>query len=246
MPFAFVVPAFLLMLVSFPPLFGHELLSILTGFVWGEVYGFLIVAIGTLTGESLLFISFRHFFKERAVEFRQTHDKTYGSLVEIIEKGGFLMVLLVRLSALPSHFSTPLFATIPQIEFHKWLLAAMMSSFKFWVSVYLGNMLKAGQDSVVGVVFLVISLIVTIIVGMYIYYEWRKLDIYKQSIPSEEELEIHIQSPQQRAQVERNSDDRALSFDNEQAFLMGDRRRMSIINSPERPDLKSSRDMSQS
>ena len=85
------------------------------------------------------------------------------------------MILLIRLSAIPSHFSTPLFATIDGVEYKKWLVAACLSSFKFWISVYLGNLLKAHQESVLGTIALVISIAVTIIVGGYIWWEYKTL-----------------------------------------------------------------------
>jgi len=38
--------------ISFPPLFGHEIVAILVGIVWGLWEGFGIVAAGTFFGES--------------------------------------------------------------------------------------------------------------------------------------------------------------------------------------------------
>jgi uncharacterized membrane protein YdjX (TVP38/TMEM64 family) len=45
--------------ISFPPLFGHELVALLCGLVYGLWIGFAVVAAGTFIGEgtsSLVFI----------------------------------------------------------------------------------------------------------------------------------------------------------------------------------------------
>jgi len=45
----------ILIVISFPPLFGHELIALLCGVVWGLWIGFAIVAAGTFLGESKSF-----------------------------------------------------------------------------------------------------------------------------------------------------------------------------------------------
>lgn len=69
-------------IISFPPLFGHEIVAILCGLVWGLWVGFVsvsttcalhassliartqgIVALGTFLGEIGNFYAFRYFFR---------------------------------------------------------------------------------------------------------------------------------------------------------------------------------------
>ncbi len=127
---AFLIPSILMVFVSFPPLFGHEAIAILTGFVYGKLLGFLIVVLSSLLGETLLFLSFRYFLRRRIADFRERHRNNYGVFVQVVEQGGFPMLMAIRLSAIPSHFSTPLFASIDTLEYKRWLLAALASSFK--------------------------------------------------------------------------------------------------------------------
>lgn len=54
-PGGFVIPVAILIAISFPPLFGHELVALLCGVVWGLWIGFAIVAAGTFLGESSSF-----------------------------------------------------------------------------------------------------------------------------------------------------------------------------------------------
>lgn len=46
-----VIPVAILFVISFPPLFGHEIVGILCGVVYGLWIGFGILSLGTLLGE---------------------------------------------------------------------------------------------------------------------------------------------------------------------------------------------------
>lgn len=46
-----VIPVAILFVISFPPLFGHEIIAILCGIVYPLWIAFGIVALGTLLGE---------------------------------------------------------------------------------------------------------------------------------------------------------------------------------------------------
>jgi hypothetical protein len=73
----------------------------LTGFVWPIPIAFLLVFGGSVLGESLLFLSFRHFFHNRIVKFRKEHEENYGTIVLVINQHKRWMVFLIRLSAIP-------------------------------------------------------------------------------------------------------------------------------------------------
>lgn len=49
--YGWLIPIGIMFVISFPPLFGHEIVAILCGLVWGLWIGFAIVAAGTLLGE---------------------------------------------------------------------------------------------------------------------------------------------------------------------------------------------------
>lgn len=73
----------------------------LTGFVWSLPVAFLLVLTGSILGESLLFLSFRHFLHDRIVLFRKEHEENYGTMVQVINQHKRWMVFLIRLSAIP-------------------------------------------------------------------------------------------------------------------------------------------------
>lgn len=167
----FLVPSILLIIVSIPPFFGHELISFLTGFVYGNV-GVIIVIISTTIGESILFLSFRHLFTSKMTEFRDKY-KDYDIFVRVIEEGGPYMIFAIRCSAIPSHFSTPLLASIAAIEFKTWLICCLVSCWTEYPPVYFGWLLKRGESSKATSWLLAIGAIITISVGLYIYIQYR-------------------------------------------------------------------------
>jgi len=54
LPAGWLIPIVILIIISFPPLFGHEIIALLCGVVYGLGIGFGIVAAGTFIGESTL------------------------------------------------------------------------------------------------------------------------------------------------------------------------------------------------
>lgn len=169
-PGGFLLPAVLLIIVSFPPFFGHEFISVLVGFIYGNV-GFLIVVVSITIGETLLFLGFRHIFRDRLVQFRRKYEN-YDIFVRVIERGGFPMLLAIRCSAMPGHFSTPLFASILSIPYQTWLLGSLASSPTLYPPVYFGWLLQRGQSSEVTPWLVGFALGITIVVGAWIYIEY--------------------------------------------------------------------------
>lgn len=55
-PAGWLIFVAVLFIISFPPLFGHEMVALLAGVVYGLWMGFAVVAAGTFVGESKLYI----------------------------------------------------------------------------------------------------------------------------------------------------------------------------------------------
>jgi hypothetical protein len=105
LPGGFLIPVAILIAISFPPLFGHELVALLCGVVWGLWIGFAIVAAGTFLGERKLlnpqilscrtltitvgtWFAFKYAFRRKAVKLEKT-NLNYGSLARLTRDGGF-------------------------------------------------------------------------------------------------------------------------------------------------------------
>ncbi len=102
-------------------MFGHEIVAILCGVVWGLWIGFAIVAAGTLLGELGNFYAFRYLLTKKGEKLERTSLK-YAALAKLIRRGGYLVrnlnsycvcqnlisILIkiptvVRFSAIPGH-----------------------------------------------------------------------------------------------------------------------------------------------
>lgn len=100
LPAGWTVPIAALFVLSFPPLFGQEIICLLVGVVWGLGAGFGIVMAGTLIGDLANFYAFRYCLRGRAVKFEES-SANYASLTHIVREGGFFLIVVIRLSAVP-------------------------------------------------------------------------------------------------------------------------------------------------
>ncbi|KAF7329043.1 hypothetical protein MKEN_00164300 [Mycena kentingensis (nom. inval.)] len=74
-------------------------------------------------------------------EKMEKKDHSYGLLAHVVRKGGFLIVLVIRYSAIPPHFATAVFSTVG-VPFFIFLAAAVLSLPRHFLPVYIGWMLR--------------------------------------------------------------------------------------------------------
>ncbi|KAF8654833.1 hypothetical protein AX16_003353 [Volvariella volvacea WC 439] len=178
--FGWLVPIAVLFIISFPPLFGHEIVGVLCGLVWGLWIGFGIVAAGTFLGEVGNFYAFKYCCSARGEKLERTQIR-YACLARVVREGGFRIALAARLSAIPGHFTTAVFSTCGMNIF-VFSLAAILSLPKQFIVVYLGVILdesKNGQtDSksrIITNVVLAITLVITALAMWYILREMNRV-----------------------------------------------------------------------
>ncbi|WVQ96474.1 hypothetical protein IAU59_003579 [Kwoniella sp. CBS 9459] len=135
----FVIPVAILFVLSFPPLFGNEIVMVLVGLVWGLGKGFAIVAVGVFLGETVLFLVFKYWCRHRA-ERMTRKSLNYACLSEAVREGGFLMAWVVRLSVMPTHYTTAVLA-ICGLKTWQFILALILALPKQLISVYVGVVL---------------------------------------------------------------------------------------------------------
>ncbi|CCG82817.1 Putative uncharacterized protein [Taphrina deformans PYCC 5710] len=164
MPESWLILSALIAFVSIPPLFGHELLAIIAGYVYGAEMGFLILTVSSVIGESMVYFAFRYWLRGRLDAFRRKHQKNYGVFVAVVDDGGILMLWLIRMSIIPPHFSTPLFSSLNNITWWKWMLANICASpVKFFPPIFIGTLLRNKENnSIFGDLAFGISSVVTI------------------------------------------------------------------------------------
>ncbi|KAJ7186821.1 hypothetical protein C8R46DRAFT_1058148, partial [Mycena filopes] len=174
--YGYLVPIGILFVISFPPLFGHEIVAVLCGLVWGLWIGFAIVAAGTFLGEVGNFYAFKYCCRARGEKMERTQIQ-YACLARCVRTGGFRIALIARFSAIPGHFTTAVFSTCGMNIF-VFSVAAILSLPKQLITVYLGVILEQSKDGVTdpksryisdGV--LALTLLVTVLAMWYILHQ---------------------------------------------------------------------------
>ncbi|EJD06356.1 uncharacterized protein FOMMEDRAFT_117170, partial [Fomitiporia mediterranea MF3/22] len=181
LPGGWLIPVAIFFIISFPPLFGHEILAILCGVVWGLGLGFAITALGTFLGEMGNFYAFKYCCRARG-EKLEKKDIQYACLARVVREGGFKIALIARYSAIPGHFTTAVFSTCG-MNILVFALAAALSLPKQFVTVYIGVIIEESgtgtestRDKIISYSVIAVTTIITIVAMKYLY---RKMDEVK-------------------------------------------------------------------
>ncbi|TYJ56361.1 hypothetical protein B9479_002909 [Cryptococcus floricola] len=171
-PGGFLIPIAALIVLSFPPLAGHE--RVCGRVMWvGMGVGFAILAAGTFLGEIATWIAFKWCCQARASKFEKK-NKLYSSLTQLIREKSFMFVLILRFSAVPGHITTAVSASAGA-NFWSYLLAAFLTLPKQWTIVYLGKAFgnSTHTTKIVSAVTTVLTILATVVAAVYIYYQMR-------------------------------------------------------------------------
>ncbi|KZV87680.1 hypothetical protein EXIGLDRAFT_620340 [Exidia glandulosa HHB12029] len=183
--FGYLIPVGIFFVISFPPLFGHEIVAVICGLVWGLGIGFAITCVGTLIGEVGNYYAFKYCLRGRA-EKLEKEKPYYDCLARVVREGGFKVALMARLSAIPGHFTTAIFATCG-MGIWTFLLAAILSLPKQFITVYAGVMLEASDEEngtakkddttqkIISDVVAGLSVFITFYALWYIYKEMQRV-----------------------------------------------------------------------
>ncbi|KAM0750900.1 hypothetical protein T439DRAFT_380741 [Meredithblackwellia eburnea MCA 4105] len=135
-PGSWAVAIAVLIVLSFPPLFGHEVVNLIIGLIWGVRIGVAVSAVGTVVGELLCFCVFKYVTTSYAERYE--HSKVwYGCLAKMMREGSIGILLLIRFSLVPGHVVTAIMSTTG-VPLWKYTIAILLSLPKQWVVVYLG------------------------------------------------------------------------------------------------------------
>ncbi|KAI0951488.1 hypothetical protein AcW1_008522 [Taiwanofungus camphoratus] len=180
LPAGWLIPIAIFFVISFPPLFGHEIVAILCGLVWGLWAGFGIVAAGTFLGELANFYAFKYCCAARGEKLERS-EISYACLARVVREGGFKVALIARFSAIPGHFTTAVFSTCG-MGVWTFCAAAFLSLPKQFITVYLGVALEQSDngggsraDNIVKDVGIVLTTIITFAAMWYIYSKMNKI-----------------------------------------------------------------------
>ncbi|KAK0502325.1 hypothetical protein EDD18DRAFT_687351 [Armillaria luteobubalina] len=178
--FGWLVPIGIIFVLSFPPLFGAEIVAVLCGLVWGLWIGFGIVAAGTFLGEVGNFYAFKYCCRSRG-EKLERNNIMYACLAKVIRDGGFKIALIARLSAIPPHFTTALFSTCG-MGIVTFCIAAILSMPMNLINVYLGVILEQSatgetdkKSRTISTIVLILTILITVGAMHYILKQINKV-----------------------------------------------------------------------
>ncbi|KAF7972411.1 hypothetical protein HWV62_17960 [Athelia sp. TMB] len=181
LPAGFLIPVAILFVMSFPPLFGHEIIAIMVGVVWGAGWGFLIVSAGQFLGELATFFVFKYACQARSDKIRETNVR-YACLSRVLEEGDLTIAIVARFSIIPTHLTTALFATCG-MRLWVFILSALVSLPKQLATVYIGaafgNTTSEQESSYISAIVLMLTLTITLLAGWYIN---RRINAVKESV----------------------------------------------------------------
>ncbi|KAK0473596.1 hypothetical protein IW261DRAFT_1569658 [Armillaria novae-zelandiae] len=172
--FGWLVPIGIIFVLSFPPLFGQEIVAVLCGLVWGLWIGFGIVAAGTFLGEVGNFYAFKYCCRSRG-EKLEHKNIMYACLAKVIRDGGFKIALIARL------ITTALFSTCG-MGIVTFCIAAILSMPMNLINVYLGVILEQSatgetdkKSKIISTVVLVLTIMITVGAMHYILKQINKV-----------------------------------------------------------------------
>ncbi|KAK4700727.1 hypothetical protein P7C70_g5514, partial [Phenoliferia sp. Uapishka_3] len=135
-PATWLIPIAILILLSFPPLFGHEVVHVVIGLLWGLWKGFVIASAGTLLGEAACYAVFRFFLTAKAKKLEQSNT-AYACLAKLLAQGNLGILTLIRYSFIPGHVVTALESTVG-VNVLIYLSAVILSLPTQFALVYIG------------------------------------------------------------------------------------------------------------
>ncbi|KAF4911364.1 Golgi apparatus membrane protein TVP38 [Colletotrichum viniferum] len=202
-PGGFLIPIAILILISFPPLFGHEIVALLCGVVYGLWIGFAIVAAGTFIGEIGTWFAFKYTLRRKAQKLERT-NLNYGALARLTRDGGFWIVFVIRFSVIPSHFSTAVFSTC-DVKFWHFAVSTFLTLPKQIILVYLGVLLvenkQNGNNTIKNVVFGA-TFVLTIALAVYIWVKMRRVKKMLLAEQEQRKMQQHIEMLPQKVEVD--------------------------------------------
>lgn len=120
-------------------------MAIICGIVWGLWAGFGIVAAGTFAGELANYWAFKYCLRSTAEKYERKNIN-YACLSHVMREGGFWIVFMARLSAIPGHFTTAVFATCG-MNVWIFIIATFLTLPKQLITVYLGVLIHNKDTS---------------------------------------------------------------------------------------------------
>ncbi|KAI9274378.1 snare associated Golgi protein-domain-containing protein [Phascolomyces articulosus] len=138
----------LIFLSGFPPMIGYGLYQTLSGFTFGFAAGFPLSYFSALAGAVSCFVISRMWFKDRVQRFMLDYPNLHA-VVRAVEKSGFKLFLLIRISPYPFNILNVLFAAT-DISLKDFALGTAISLTKIALHIYIGSSFTSFAKRILG------------------------------------------------------------------------------------------------
>ncbi|KAI8878168.1 hypothetical protein K501DRAFT_259041 [Backusella circina FSU 941] len=144
----YVLMSTLIFLSAFPPIIGYATYQTLSGYTFGFEVGFAISYFSALVGAVSCFFLCRKLVKERVSHMLSKYPNL-EAVVKAVEKKGFKLFLLIRLSPYPFNLLNIFFATTDMSLF-QFAAGTALSLLKIALHIYIGANLTSFAKMVLG------------------------------------------------------------------------------------------------
>ncbi|EPQ28215.1 uncharacterized protein PFL1_04042 [Pseudozyma flocculosa PF-1] len=203
-PYGLPLVLSLVVLLSFPPLFGYGTAITLCGLGWGVaapespthpamhgslLRGWAVATAGCLLGASVSFVVLRCLIRRNAhVAFieRVLDDPKFRAMKEAVRRRGTSMAILIRFCPFPFCYSNLFFASLDTVSFGQFMLATALITPKLLLHVFIGARMFELMDTderakldgwhkVLNVVYIVIGTVIGALTGWLVWKETQKI-----------------------------------------------------------------------
>ncbi|ORX51720.1 hypothetical protein DM01DRAFT_1337220 [Hesseltinella vesiculosa] len=147
-PQGYILMAFLIFLSAFPPMIGYGTFQTLSGFTFGFARGFPVSYFGALTGAVTCFVISRYYLQRRVEGLMKRHPNL-EAVVRAVERKGFKLFVLIRLSPYPFNLLNVMFAA-SDISLAHFAFGTALSLLKIALHVYIGANLTSFSKHILG------------------------------------------------------------------------------------------------
>lgn len=144
----YILMSTLIFLSAFPPIIGYGTYQTLSGYTFGFEVGFPISYLSALTGAVICFSLSRIFIKARVTRMLSKYPNL-EAVVRAVEKKGFKLFLLIRLSPYPFNLLNVLFAAT-EISLAHFAAGTAITLLKIGLHVYIGANLTSFAKHILG------------------------------------------------------------------------------------------------
>ncbi|KAG0021463.1 Tlg2-vesicle protein, partial [Podila clonocystis] len=155
--------------------FATCIFPMFAGFCFGFPKGFIPCFVGDILGATAGFWLYRLAFSGY-IRRKFQDDVEYQELTKAVDKDGFYILFLIRLSSFPFALLNAIFGAMTNVSYWKFIVATILSTPRLFLPIYIGHNISnladpeiKGTDRTLKWIGNIAGLVIALAVGYYIY-----------------------------------------------------------------------------